>query len=123
LFFVIIVVLGLLVVYDILTQSIGVLLALGGILVGIIAGLIAGRMFDIKWHETDDKIVSRMDKVGALVLIAYLLFAFFRNSIFSLWVSGNELGVFGFCVVMGVMIGRLHSTKMKIRKLLVYGRK
>lgn len=104
--------------FDIFTNAIDLPLALGGIVIGIVVGIFAGRMFNITWHEESGKVVSRIDKIGVVVLIAYIVFAIFRNQIFSFWVSASMLGAFGFCVIAGVMIGRVWSMGRAIWRVL-----
>ncbi|VVB75131.1 Uncharacterised protein [uncultured archaeon] len=118
LFAIIILALLVLITYDIFMGAINAPLALAGILIGILVGFFAGRMFNITWHEESNKVVSRMDWIGIIVLVIYMIFAIFRTQIFSAWVSGPAAGAFGFCVIAGTLIGRFWSMRRKTIRIL-----
>ena len=64
------------------------------------------------------KAVTKMDRLGLMILIGYLLFAIFRGWIFSHWLHGYTLTVFSLSIAAGGILGRFYSTRKKIRQLL-----
>lgn len=118
LFVVIFLVMMVILTYDIFLHTIGFMLAAGGLGLGIIIGFISGRIFVTKWHEETNKIVTRIDEIGVVVLVFYFLFAFFRNKIIGYWLHGPILTAFSFSLIAGVMLGRLLSTIRSIRNIL-----
>ncbi|MFH0836516.1 MAG: hypothetical protein V1870_00125 [Candidatus Aenigmatarchaeota archaeon] len=106
------------IVYDIFTNVIGLPLLVVGIAIGIAVGFFVGRMFDIRWHEENSKVISRMDKIGVVIIVVYLIFAVFRNQIFSLWIAGPTAGAFGFCFIAGMFIGRIWRMHIVISNIL-----
>lgn len=113
-FFVIIAIMCSIVTYDILTDVIGVMLALAGVLIGVVVGYIVGHLTNVKWHEETSKVISRIDKVGGTVLAVYILFSLSRKWIFGHWIHGSALTAFSFSIILGVMTGRLLSIRNKI---------
>src|SRR4051812_12549883 len=92
------------VVYEVSHNYIAGYLAVAGFAVGIVIGLIAGRrMHRISWDAETSKAVTKMDRVGIFILIAYLLFAIFRRWIFSHWFQGYALTAFSMSVGAGGM--------------------
>jgi hypothetical protein len=105
--------------YEIIQTTLSLTLAFIGFAIGLFVGFAAGRMFDIKWHEETSRVVSRMDKLGAIVLIAYITFAILRSWIFGHWLQGTALMAFTFSILAGVMSGRLISMQQSIKKILL----
>lgn len=105
-------------IYDIIDSRLRFLLAFAGILIGIGLGFIAGRMSKVQWHEQKKKVISKMDGLGVIILISYLLFDYYRNTIFGHWLQGATLTSFGFSILTGMMLGRFLSIKMDIEDVL-----
>lgn len=58
----------------------------GRLLTGFIIGyIVAKRMHKITWDEEASKVVGKMDTMGIMILVIYLLFAITRRWIFSYW--------------------------------------
>ncbi|MEO8795036.1 MAG: hypothetical protein ABI390_06180 [Daejeonella sp.] len=104
--------------YDILNSVISAPLAFAGILVGTTVGFARGRLTNIIWNDESGKVISRMDRLGILVLIIYLPFTIFKKWIFGYWIHGPVLTAFTFSFVAGALCGRIFSMRRKIRKLL-----
>lgn len=118
-FFIITSVLSIIVFYDIFEGYISTLLACGGFALGVVIGLLAGRMFVIFWHPETGKVVSRLDKIGVVILVLYILLEAGRKWVFGHWLHGAELNAFGLSILTGLLLGRLLSMAMKIKKILV----
>ncbi|MEO8861287.1 MAG: hypothetical protein ABI358_07680 [Ginsengibacter sp.] len=51
-------------------------LAISGFIFGFCIGyIVAKRMHKITWDEAADKVVGKMDRVGIIILVIYILFA------------------------------------------------
>jgi hypothetical protein len=88
-------------------------------MVGMIIGLlVARRMHNISWDTKTNKAVTKMDRVGIIILVLYLLFAVSRRWIFSHWLQGYTLSAFSLSMAAGGMLGRLWTTRQKIRQIL-----
>ena len=106
-------------IYEISKNYIAGYLAVGGFIIGFSAGyIVAKRMHKITWDEAADKVVGKMDTIGILILIAYLLFAITRRWIFSHWLEGHALSAFVLSISCGAIISRLWFIRKKIRNTL-----
>lgn len=117
-FFAIIMLFGATILYDLLTGTVSVLLAMAGVVLGVGIGFIAGRMFSIRWHPTNNKVVAQIDAFGVIILLAYLAFSLFRTQIIGQIIQGPELPTIVFCVLAGTILGRFISTGISIRHVL-----
>jgi hypothetical protein len=106
-------------VYEILTSHINLFWVLLGIVSGLIVGLIVGRMFSIRWHEENEKVIGKLDVIGGIVLIIYLAVSIVRNWIFAHWFVGAILTTFTISFVTGVMLGRILSLRFNIKRVLI----
>lgn len=106
------------VIYDVVTEAIGWLLVLTGIAVGVVLGYAVGYLSEVRWHEETSKVIGRMDKIGGVALVLYMLFSISRRWIFGHWIHGPALTAFSFSIVLGVMLGRFLSTRIKIVRIL-----
>ena len=117
-FFVIVIILVGLIIYDVLGGVLNIGLALGGFALGLVVGFFASRMFLIHWHEENAKVVSRIDEIGFVVMLLYIFFALSINWIFGHWFHGAVLTAFTFSILAGVMLGRLLGMRLNVRKVL-----
>jgi hypothetical protein len=93
--------------------------AAGGFILGIAIGLLAAKkMHSITWDAETSKAVTRMDRLGIIILVVYLIFSISRRWIFSHWLQGYGLTAFSLSVGAGGMLGRLYTTRQKIRQVL-----
>lgn len=118
-FFIIMSALSIIVIAHVFEGHISALLAVSGFAVGIMIGFLAGRMFIIFWHPETEKVVSRLDTVGFVILLMYVLLAVGRRWFLGHWLHGAELNAFGLSILTGLLLGRLLSMAMKIKKILV----
>ena len=107
------------VIYEVSKNYIAGILPIDGFLLGMIIGLlVARRMHNITWDTETRKTVTKMDRFGIIILVLYLLFAISRRWIFSHWLQGYALSAFSLSVAAGGMLGRLWTTRQKIRQIL-----
>ena len=119
LFFVIFVGITLFVIYDVIQLPSSILFAVVGYIIGSLVGFVASRMFNIVWHEKKEKVVSKLDAVGIVILILYFVIALGRNYIAGYFFTGQLLTVISFSLVAGIMLGRLVGTGLKVRNVLL----
>lgn len=106
-------------IYDISIDYIAGYLAMGGFIIGFIIGyFVARRMHKITWNDEAEKVVGKMDRVGIVILIIYILFAVTRRWIFSHWLQGHALSAFVLSISCGAIISRLWFIRKKIRNTL-----
>jgi hypothetical protein len=106
-------------VYEISHNYIAGYIAAGGFLLGVFIGLlVARRMHRISWDVETSQAVTKMDRIGIIILVLYILFAISRKWIFSHWLQGYSLSAFSLSVAAGGMLGRLWTTRQKIRQVL-----
>lgn len=106
-------------IYEISKNYIAGILALAGFFIGFLIGYVVGkRMHTILWDEGATKVVGKMDTIGIIILVIYLLFAISRRWIFSHWLEGHALGAFVLSISCGAIISRLWFIRKKIREVL-----
>ncbi len=106
-------------IYEISESYIAGYLALVGFILGFTIGYIVGnRMHKISWDEEASKVVGKMDRIGIIILIVYILFAITRRWIFSHWLQGYSLSAFVLSISCGAIISRLWFVRRKIRETL-----
>lgn len=106
-------------IYELSHHYIAGYLALFGFMLGMVIGLLVSRrMHNISWDAETNKAVTKMDRLGIIILVVYLLFAISRHWILSHWLQGYALSAFSLSVAAGGMLGRLWNTRQKIRQVL-----
>lgn len=106
-------------IYEISHNNVAGYLALFGFMLGIVIGLlVARRMHNISWDAETSKAVTKMDRLGIIILVLYIVFAISRHWILSHWLQGVALSAFSLSIAAGGMLGRLWTTRQKIRQIL-----
>jgi peptidoglycan/LPS O-acetylase OafA/YrhL len=103
---------------EVLSGTFSVAWALGGILIGLGVGILATRMYRLSWDEDTSHVISRIDWIGGIILISYLIFVFTRTHYLSYWVQGAPLMGIIFSITAGTMLGRVLGTRRGINKVL-----
>lgn len=104
-------------IYEVSHDYIALYLALAGFVLGFALGYVVGkRMHNITWNEEASKVIGKMDRVGIIILVIYLLFAISRRWIFSHWLQGHALSAFVLSISCGAIISRLWFVRRKIRE-------
>lgn len=106
------------VIYEILTGRISLILALIGLVLGTTAGVFTARMYLFSWDHDAKKVISRLDILGGIILVVYILASIFRSKIIGRFVSPNYVTGMSLSVATGLMIGRVLGTGNKILKIL-----
>lgn len=118
-FAVIIAVLLGIVLYNVITGALALSLAGLGLAIGLAVGFVAGRMFKIFWHPEAQKVVSRLDKIGAIFLVFYIIVEIGRKKFFGHWLAGAQLNAFSLAFLGGALLGRLLVMARGVKKVLV----
>lgn len=106
-------------VYEMYTSQIKFLWALCGLCFGALMGVVIGRMFAIRWHPEQKQVVGKLDLLGTIVLVLYILFSIVRQWIFTHWFKGAVLTAFTVSFVEGAMIGRILRMRRDIKNVLI----
>ncbi len=104
--------------YEILNDSVSIAWALGGILIGVGVGTLVSRMYRLSWDEKTNHVIGRIDWIGAIILICYLIFTFTRTSYLSQYIQGTLLSALILSINAGTMLGRVITTDHGIKKIL-----
>jgi hypothetical protein len=86
--------------------------------VGLLAGLLMGHLSKVLWHEPATQVVAKTDKLGAVVLVAYMVVALSRRWVLGHWFTGHELTAVTLAFTAGVMLGRLLATRRAVIRVL-----
>lgn len=108
----------LVIIFEVLRGAFTAAWAGGGILIGLGIGTIISRMYSLKWDEDTSQVISRIDWIGAVILVCYLIFVFTRTHYLSYWIHGTPLLGLIFSLTAGTMLGRVLSTEHGIKKIL-----
>lgn len=105
-------------IYDVARGQLSVGTGAGGLALGLVLGVLVSRMYRLSYDEEEGQVAGRIDWVGGVILLLYVTFAFFRNTLFGPWVDAAQLAGFGLSVSAGTMLGRLVGTRRGIRRVL-----
>ncbi len=108
----------LVIIFEVLRGAFTIAWAGGGILIGLGIGTLVSRMYSLNWDEDTSQVISRIDWIGAVILVFYLTFVFTRTYYLSYWIQGAPLMGLIFSLTAGTMLGRVLSTEHGIKKIL-----
>jgi hypothetical protein len=106
------------VLYEIFIKILPLPFAVVGIFVGLFIGIITARQRHLSWDKDAKKIVSRLDVIGIIILVLYLIFVIMRSRLIGIFVAAPMVGAVGFSITAGVMIGRVVGTRNAIIEIL-----
>jgi hypothetical protein len=89
-----------------------------GLVVGVVVGVFVSRMYRLDWDQSANQVVSRIDKIGAGILVAYIVFAISRSWLVGSVVERSAVGPVGLSIVCGIMLGRVVGISHGIRGVL-----
>lgn len=92
--------------------------ALVGILVGLLVGTIVTRMYNLSWDEESNTVIGKMDGIGIVILVGYLIWEFTKSDFLGYWVQGSILSAIILGITVGSMLARLVSNKRSIEQIL-----
>jgi hypothetical protein len=99
------------------TLSLGV--ALLSIIVGGGIGFFTSRIFHLSWQKDGELVVSRIDKIGVIVLILYIAFEIARAYVFqSVIVLSSSAAAVTYVFVASALISRVVGLRGRVLKIL-----
>jgi hypothetical protein len=108
------------IVYDVVMGALSWWIAGTALLFGLAIGYVLGRAMKAQWHETEDIIVLKMDRLAMLALGAYVVIDLSRNWLLGHWLTGVALTAAALAVLSGALFGRflgmLHSVRKRLRE-------
>jgi hypothetical protein len=106
------------VTYQVLAYQVLLLPTLAAAGTGLLVGLVVGRLSKVLWHEEATQVVAKMDRLGGVVLAAYLVLALSRRWVLGHWFAGHQLTAVTLAFTGGVMMGRLVATRREVVRVL-----
>lgn len=103
---------------EIVVGDMSLLLGISGVCIGSFAGIIRGRFSGVVWSEEKEKVVAKLDTVGFLVLVLFIVIDLNREWIFGHWVHGVELSLFTVSILSGLLAGRFLGMKSNVMQVL-----
>lgn len=104
--------------YDVLMNELTWWLAILAVLIGLGLGYMLGRAGRIRWHETEEKVVSEIDVIGIVAIVLYVLLRIGGAWIFGHFLSGLALSTFTLALLGGALLGRFLGTQHSIKNVL-----
>jgi hypothetical protein len=89
--------------------------AVGGLLGGAVVGLVASRMKHMQWDERVGQVVSKIDWLGGVILVCFLVAQLTRSWLLGHWVEGVALTTLGLFVTAGTLAGQVFGTRWAVR--------
>jgi len=89
-----------------------------GIITGMVIGILVSRMYSLSWDEESNNVIDRMDWIGAVILVFYLIFLFNKTHLLEYLVHGSLLLTLSLSITVGTMLGRILNTRRSIDKVL-----
>ncbi len=118
-FFAVFVIMTGLVLYHLIADRIYPVWALAGVVIGVVIGRVLGRTKALDWNSSSQTVIASSSLVGTVILIAYIIFAIFKDEIIDNWISDAEIvTVVGLALTAGVMIGRLSFMLRELQDVL-----
>ena len=104
--------------FEVLQHTVTISLAVCGIIIGLMIGTVVSRMYRLSWDEETSHIIGCIDRIGATILVFYLIFVLTRAHFLGYWMQGAPLLALILSITSGTMLGRVISTKKGIKKIL-----
>ena len=97
--------------------SISFYFPLGGFIVGFLIGHIVSRINKVTWDEDIEIIDLKLDKLGILILVVYMLFVIFKNVLIEDIVHLHHISSISLAVLSGTMLGHAVALRKKVSKI------
>jgi|tagenome__1003787_1003787.scaffolds.fasta_scaffold19113393_1 uncharacterized membrane protein len=117
-FFVILVLLLCIIVYEMSNNYLPSSQATLAFFSGILIGAVFTRRKKIFWEEETSRVIARMDRIGIVLLIIYIVYVIFRHEWLAHLFYGHQLTALSFTLTAGTMTGRVLSMRTQIRQVL-----
>lgn len=90
---------------------------LGGFVIGFLIGHISSRINKVIWDEDSDMIDLKLDKLGIVILLVYILFVIFKNTLIEDVVHLHHISSISLAVLSGTMLGHAVALRKKVMKI------
>ena len=90
---------------------------LGGFVIGFLIGHISSRINKVIWDEDSEMIDLKLDKLGIVILVVYLLFVIFKNTLIEDVVHLHHISSISLAVLSGTMLGHAVALRKKVVKI------
>ncbi|HVS79993.1 MAG TPA: hypothetical protein VHF05_03350 [Candidatus Paceibacterota bacterium] len=117
-YFLISIVLVMLVALHIIVDQVNFLFPAIAIVIGLGVGIILSRTSHITWDHGAQKVISRFDILGGIILALYGVFEIFKEEIVEEFVHGPAVVATSLALLTGIMIGRVIGIGGKIVRVL-----
>ena len=94
-------------IYHVVTDHVSLLYPLIALALGFFAGWAISRSRSVSWDAGAQKVVSRIDMYGFIILILYILSVSLREQIIAYFVNGSAILATTFAFAAGIMFGRV----------------
>ena len=81
-----------------------------GLGAGLLLGIIASRMSALSWDAMNARVVGRIDTVGSVILVGYVLIVIFRGSVLAELFDPRLAGTASLATLAGLMLGQVVGT-------------
>lgn len=98
------------VVYSAIKNEANPLYVILGLIAGVAIGLFFARMFKISWDTNAQQVVYRMDIIGLILLVFFIIFDFSRVDLVADVISGPSVKPTSFALLAGTFYGRVYGT-------------
>lgn len=106
------------VIYNAVTTGHFGIFAIVGVGLGLLVGYFASRIHKIRWDDTAEKAIAKVDAFGGVILVLYILFEVFRSKIVGNFVEEANVTVTSFSILAGIMYGRVLGIRGNVVKVL-----
>jgi hypothetical protein len=104
--------------YHIVRGDIPVVYPTMGLIAGMILGVIVSRMFHITWDHQAQMVISRLDAMGIVILILYILLELNREQVVRYFINNDYTISISFALLAGIMVGRVIGIRRKVKQVL-----
>ena len=106
------------IIYEISMYYIQWWFALLALVLGTGSGYFFSRRKKIYWEAETSQVIGKMDQIGTLLLILYIVFAVARHVFLQQWLDANEITGFALSFALGSMSMRVYIMRRRIRRVL-----
>lgn len=89
----------------------------GAFLLAVAVGMVVSRMFALSWDTVNGRVIGRIDAIGAVILVGYVLLSVFRSTVVDLWFDGALVAAVSVAVLSGLMLGQVVGTVRGVRRI------
>jgi len=94
------------ILYRVITSGGGIWYPIIAFAIGLGVGALLSRMFMVSWDKDANKVISRIDTYGTVLLIAYVIFELTGEHFIRQWFAGPEVLTIILSLAGGAVLGR-----------------